>query len=140
MAVLAAGVLAGCTPSRHSTVFYEIDPRELRAVEERAIAQCTAARTDGRLPPYPFTTDGCSAWPDGSWQECCVEHDMAYWCGGAAENRRRADGLLRDCVAARGYPTTGGFMFLGTRVGGHPWLPLPWRWGYGWDWPYVYEP
>jgi hypothetical protein len=30
-------------------------------------------------------------------------------------------------------------MHFGTRLGGHPWVPLAWRWGYGWDWPYGYD-
>ena len=36
----------------------------------------------------PFTSDGCSSFPDGTpanqslWLECCVRHDLAYWRGG----------------------------------------------------------
>jgi hypothetical protein len=26
-------------------------------------------------------------------------------------------------------------MYIGVRIGGHAWLPTPWRWGYGWYWP-----
>jgi hypothetical protein len=33
-------------------------------------------------PTRAFLTDGCSWWPDGAWQECCVTHEIAYWCGG----------------------------------------------------------
>jgi hypothetical protein len=32
--------------------------------------------------PTVLTTDGCSPWPDGSWGQCCIDHDMDYWCGG----------------------------------------------------------
>jgi hypothetical protein len=135
-AALAAAVLAGCTPHRHAAVFYEKDPAELRALEERARERCAAARTDGRLPPYAFTTDGCSAWPDGDWGACCVEHDAAYWCGGSAEARAAADAGLRSCLARLDHPWMGNLMHFGVRIGGHPWLPFPWRWGYGWDWPY----
>jgi hypothetical protein len=137
--LVAAGILAGCTPARHAAVFYEMDPTRLRAIEERAVARCVSARTDGKLPPYPFTTDGCSAWPDGNWGQCCVEHDMAYWCGGGAKARSFADEALRDCVAGRGHPDTADFMYHGVRFGGHPLWPFPWRWGYGWDWPYRYD-
>ncbi|WP_216662021.1 hypothetical protein [Niveibacterium sp. COAC-50] len=39
----------------------------------------------------PFTTDGCSSFPDGTpwqqtlWLDCCVKHDIAYWIGGTKE-------------------------------------------------------
>src|SRR6478752_8077576 len=52
----------------------------------------------------PFTTDGCSDFPDGTpehpteWQHCCVAHDIAYWAGGERERRVQADAKLRDCV------------------------------------------
>jgi len=86
------------------------------------------------LPPAKFTTDGCSLWPDGSWQSCCFEHDMAYWCGGSAQLRKAADHTLKQCVIDSGSPLTGVIMGTGVRVGGLWLLPLPWRWGYGWPW------
>ena len=138
-AALTAALVAGCTPHRHADRFYEMDPAQLLALEQRAAAQCQTTRPDGRLPPHPFTTDGCSAWPDHTWSDCCVEHDIIYWCGGNAELRRRADGGLRDCVAQRGHPSVAEVMHFGVRLGGAPWLPFSWRWGYGWDWPYRYD-
>jgi hypothetical protein len=36
----------------------------------------------------PFTSDGCSVFPDGTalqqslWLQCCRAHDYAYWKGG----------------------------------------------------------
>lgn len=138
--MLAACAVAGCTPYRHAAVFYAMEPTELRLVEKRALERCAATRVDGRLPPYAFTTDGCSAWLDGDWTDCCVEHDAAYWCGGSAKARAAADEALRSCLARRGHPPVLDFVYLGVRVGGHPWLPFPWRWGYGWDWPYRYDP
>ncbi len=86
------------------------------------------------LPPREFTTDGCSIWPDASWVSCCHVHDIAYWCGGSAEQRKAADQLLRQCVADSGSPITGALMGVGVRAGGLWILPLPWRWGYGWPW------
>jgi hypothetical protein len=115
-----------------------MDPVQIRALEERAQAGCVA-RSSGALPPHAFTTDGCSAWPDGHWQLCCVEHDVAYWCGGGIETRRAADIALRTCVTQRGSPMIADLMYLGVRLGGMPWLPFPWRWGYGWDWPHHYD-
>jgi hypothetical protein len=137
--LLAALALGACAPYRHSSQFHELDPADLRALEQRATERCAAARSDGRLPQYAFTTDGCSLWPDGHWGECCIEHDYAYWCGGPARARAEADAALASCVARRGRPRTGALMELGVRLGGHPLWPFPWRWGYGWDWPYAYD-
>jgi len=45
----------------------------------------------------PFTTDGCSAFPDGTpahrdlWLNCCIQHDLAYWKGGTHTERLNAD-------------------------------------------------
>lgn len=78
--------------------------------------------------------------PDSDWVECCVSHDIAYWCGGTADERRTADRELGECVVDTGRPTLGWWMGKGVRVGGVPWAPTPWRWGYGRDWPTGYVP
>jgi hypothetical protein len=87
----------------------------------------------GVMPPYHFTTDGCSMWPDDGWVRCCVEHDMAYWCGGTSADRTRADATFRDCVSALHGAPMAWLMYASVRVGGAPWEPFPWRWAYGWD-------
>jgi len=81
----------------------------------------------------PFSTDGCSMFPDGKWRECCVEHDKAYWKGDPEdkEGRRKADLELMACVARKGYPFTAFVMYVGVRIGGSSWWPTSWRWGYG---------
>jgi hypothetical protein len=90
-------------------------------------------------PASAFTTDGCTLFPDGTWQGCCVQHDMLYWCGGSGAERRAADDLLRRCVSDHGGGTLEDtVMYWGVRIGGHPWLPTTWRWGYGWPWPRDY--
>lgn len=76
--------------------------------------------------------------PDSDWAQCCVDHDIAYWCGGSADERRSADLSLQACVAETGRPTLGWWMDKGVRMGGIPWTPTSWRWGYGWDWPTGY--
>ena len=49
----------------------------------------------------PFTTDGCSEFPDGTpahknlWLKCCVAHDIKYWAGGSYNDRLNADLELR---------------------------------------------
>ena len=94
----------------------------------------------------PFTTDGCSSFPDGTrdhedlWLQCCVAHDLAYWKGGTYGERKRADEELKDCVEQVGEPEIARLMLAGVRVGGTPYLPTSYRWGYGWPWPRSYRP
>lgn len=131
-----AGLLAACaacTPTRFHLQPYRDDPDAARALVQRAASACADARGPAGLPPHPFTSDGCSVWPDGTWADCCVEHDIAYWCGGTAQARQQADARLRECVAARRTGCLGGLMYAGVRIGGVPWQPFPWRWAYGWD-------
>ncbi|MEM9692403.1 MAG: hypothetical protein AAGA56_07650 [Myxococcota bacterium] len=86
----------------------------------------------------PFTTDGCSMFPDGTrsaptrWQHCCVEHDFAYYIAGTRAERRAADAALADCVEESASGALGNLMWAGVRLGGTPGLPTWWRWGYGW--------
>lgn len=105
------------------------------AVQTYAAAQCAGHEGDGVIPPHPFTTDGCSMWPDGTWRECCVVHDVSYWCGGP-EKRSIADRNLQACVRRKSTRANAFFMYLGVRLGGYRWWPFPWRWGYGYPWPY----
>ena len=93
----------------------------------------------------PFTTDGCSAFPDGTltrkqlWLDCCTEHDYVYWKGGTVQQRLDADVQLEQCVAVVGEPRIAAFMLAGVRVGGVPYLPTSFRWGYGWPYPGRYR-
>ena len=87
----------------------------------------------------PFTTDGCSMWVDGTlehpnlWRHCCVAHDKAYWLGGTADQRKRADEELEICVKQEQGAAMADYMYSMVRWGGHPdWL-TPYRWGYGWS-------
>lgn len=95
----------------------------------------------------PFSTDGCSMFPDRSlvskadWCSCCVAHDLAYWKGGTAEERLKADQELSRCVqAATGNQELAGLMFAGVRAGGGPYFFTPYRWGYGWPYGRAYKP
>lgn len=91
----------------------------------------------------PFTTDGCSSFPDGTiadnelWLECCVDHDYAYWKGGTYEQREEVDMTLRECVAEV-EKNVALLMHAGVRIGGTPLLPTTFRWGYGWSSPRPY--
>ena len=102
-----------------------------------------AVATAGDL--RPFTTDGCSSFPDGTsehqslWSACCVHHDVAYWKGGTYDERLAADEALAECVATIGKPKTAKLMLAGVRMGGTPYLPTSYRWGYGWPFPRGYK-
>ncbi|MEM7502204.1 MAG: hypothetical protein AAF417_09185 [Pseudomonadota bacterium] len=87
----------------------------------------------------PFTSDGCSLFPDSSligsadWCDCCFQHDIAYWQGGTAEERTLADEALRECVHAKTEDRRlADAMYQGVRVGGSPYFYNWYRWGYGW--------
>jgi hypothetical protein len=87
----------------------------------------------------PFTTDGCSLFPNGNpqhkslWLQCCIQHDMAYWKGGTRPERLAADLALEQCVNDLGEPEIARIMLAGVRAGGTPYLPSSYRWGYGWS-------
>lgn len=138
LVALAPLIGSACTPTRTT-----IDPPYRLAGVEYVSAQSLSEEVakvcpvaTGELPPRAFVTDGCSMWPDGGWRECCLAHDVQYWCGGADMNRRQADQALRSCVKELSGPAHGLFMYLGVRIGGHHLWPFGWRWGYGYDWPY----
>ena len=86
----------------------------------------------------PFTSDGCSLFPDGTyaqqslWMECCIRHDIAYWQGGTQAQRLAADQALEACVSQAGEPEIARLMLAGVRIGGSPYFPTWYRWGYGW--------
>jgi hypothetical protein len=94
----------------------------------------------------PFTTDGCSSFPNGTpqnqslWLDCCVRHDLAYWKGGTYQDRLDADLALEQCVATAGEPDIAAVMLRGVRAGGNPFLFTPYRWGYGWPFGRGYQP
>ena len=95
----------------------------------------------------PFTSDGCSLFPDGTikdrtkWCDCCLSHDIAYWQGGTEEERKKADEVLRACVLERTKDRNlAETMYLGVRAGGHPAFPTWYRWAYGWSYGRGYKP
>jgi len=139
--LVAAGCLA-CAPAYHRAAPYRNDPQRAAALERHAAEVCAASGTVNQ-PSERFFTDGCSWFPDGTWQGCCVEHDIAYWCGGSRRQRCAADRALADCVA-RSDPTwrgtvLGPLMRGGVGLGGAPWLPTYFRWGFGHAWPGGYD-
>ena len=95
---------------------------------------------------HPFASDGCSLFPDASlissddWCSCCFQHDLAYWRGGTAEERKAADQQLRNCVLQKtGNQALATMMYDGVRVGGSPYFYNWYRWGYGWSYDRKYQ-
>jgi len=95
-------VVCGCAaPTSHTPAIYQDDPVAGAALTLRAGRVCIESNgNEGIQPIRPFVTDGCSRYSDTEWNlSCCVEHDIAYWCGGDAEARLAADTEFGECVA-----------------------------------------
>lgn len=93
----------------------------------------------------PFTSDGCSFFPEGTnsekqlWLKCCIIHDYKYWMGGTKKEREFADKELKSCVKNLNYDTIAKMMYIGTRIGGHPDIDASFSWGYGWKYKRGYK-
>ena len=75
------------------------------------------------------------------WCSCCLAHDLAYWRGGTADERLKADQELKTCVfAASDNAELADLMLAGVRAGGGPYFFTSYRWGYGWPFGRLYEP
>ena len=103
---------------------------------------CSSGRFASNAPSAlrPFASDGRSLFPDGTfsdstkWQECCVEHDLAYWQGGTEQDRRNADSQLMMCILEQTADSKlVGLIYNAVRAWGTPAFPASYRWGYGWS-------
>ena len=96
------------------------------------------ATVGGPVPKNPpaisaFTSNGCSVFPEGDSFACCYVHDMVYWQGGTASDRRRADLALHQCVVnITGNYLASGMMYTAVSLFGMPGVPTRVKWGYGW--------
>lgn len=132
--VVGALLTAGCAVhTGHTIPPYGQQPAKALELEKLAIDECRASHAT--QPPFSFTTDGCSMWPDSDWVQCCVVHDRAYWCGGPFGERVAADRELQRCVEGSGHGFVAFLMRGGVFVGGAQLLRTPFRWGYGWPYP-----
>jgi hypothetical protein len=141
---LFALLLLACAPTYHRASPYRFDHAAAAAIETKARDRCRDLGFPAGEPTERFRTDGCSMWPDGmftgeTWQRCCVEHDMAYWCGGTRAMRKDADRELRECVGREYRSWMGAVMYPGVYLGGAPHVPAYWRWGYGHRYPKGYS-
>jgi hypothetical protein len=132
----------GCAPTYHRPPALRFDRPRAEALEAHAEATCRAKVGPEGVPRRRFVTDGCTLWADGwwtglSWQACCVEHDIAYWCGGPSDLRERADDELSRCVKKAYSGWLGAVMKVGTCALAGPYVPAHWRWGYGHGYPAV---
>ena len=100
---------------------------------------CFTACKNEEMKLSDFTSDGCSLFIDGTfedpdlWKECCLKHDIAYWQGGTEEEREAADTAFRECVKKKtGNAELAEVMYQAVRQGGEPYYPTWYRWGYGW--------
>ena len=100
---------------------------------------CQTAEDSNAIQLADFKSDGCSLFIDGTfknpelWKGCCVEHDVAYWQGGTAEEREAADLKFRECILEKtGDKALARVMYEAVRAGGSPHFPTWYRWGYGW--------
>ena len=106
-----------------------------------ALAQSADARTSVENNSiHNFTSDGCSMSPDGSvilvkteFIPCCVQHDVAYWAGGTAQQKLEADNNLRICITQNSNAFVGSIYYRSVRFAGGPHLPTAFHWGYGWE-------
>ncbi len=94
----------------------------------------------------PFTSDGCSLFPDAAligaddWCSCCFEHDLAYWRGGTRTEREAADSRLQACVLEKtDNEVLASAMYEGVKIGGSPYFYTWYRWAYGWSYERKYR-
>jgi hypothetical protein len=123
----------------HTVEPYRSDAYAAVKLEEHAAEMCRQTEPVRGVPEKIFVTDGCSVWIDGSWADCCVDHDVSYWCGGSRAQRKQADRELDLCVSEDSSGFIGSMMYMGVRMGGHPIWPTTWRWGFGRDYPAGYD-
>ncbi|MEL7451073.1 MAG: hypothetical protein AAFN78_17795 [Pseudomonadota bacterium] len=125
---------------RYTTILLRALAGSCLLVALSAIAACSPSEL------APFTSDGCSLFPDSSvmseqdWCLCCFEHDVAYWRGGTKQEREHADALLRQCILdTTGSEALATVMHEGVRAGGSPYFYNWYRWGYGWGYERKYQ-
>ncbi|MBX9768427.1 MAG: phospholipase [Bdellovibrionales bacterium] len=87
----------------------------------------------------PFSTDRCSYAIDGTWTDCCLQHDYGYWQGGSEADRLKVDDAFYSCMEkASDAVIAGGYYHAVRWFGGAQ--NASFRWGYGWKYPRALRP
>ncbi|MCO4754842.1 MAG: hypothetical protein KC478_10195 [Bacteriovoracaceae bacterium] len=81
----------------------------------------------------PFETDSCTYFIDGSWSECCVEHDIRYWMGGDEQQMDESDQKLKECVAEKSNNIWSTIIYQGVRLGHLSPIKSKYEWSWGWS-------
>ncbi len=81
----------------------------------------------------PFETDTCTFFIDGSWSECCIEHDVRYWLGGSQERMDESDLKLRKCVEEKSNNIWSSLIYQGVRLGHLSPIKSKYEWAWGWS-------
>jgi hypothetical protein len=109
------------------------------SLKEPSPGEALAEPSDSKMGLKPFSTDGCSLFPEGGllkpnlWCECCLAHDILYWKGGTRKEKEEADAQFNRCVTEKSNnKLLGNVMKLAVKMGGQPMFPTWFRWGYGW--------
>ncbi len=109
--------------------------------EVRALAVRTTLAAGKTVPPGDFVFDGCTLFPEQllglDLTRACLEHDIAYWAGGTAEERNVADLAFKTAVAEAGKAGTilAPLAYTGVYLFGNTWFTRIFNanWGFGWN-------
>jgi hypothetical protein len=84
-----------------------------------------------------FETDYCTGFPEGTffqpnlWKSCCFDHDLRYWFGGSKNEEKKADLILKQCVAKKAGSFYSNIMYYAVRTGHYSPIKHRLKWGWG---------
>ena len=108
--------------------------KDIATEEQKQYAKELCISRTGTHPEREFESNGCTLWPDWKIVDCCLKHDMDYWCGGDKKARAVSDREFRHCVK-KNLGAVNTILWVAVRIGGTNRIKTPWRWGYGFDFP-----
>ena len=111
------------------------------SAEQVDLAMRTSAEAGQAIPPKAFVFDGCTLFPDTiaglSLSDSCLAHDIAYWTGGTAGEKKQADQLFKQSIKDQGLlgKMVGPVVYAGVVIFGDTWLTRQFdaNWGFGWN-------
>lgn len=98
-------------------------------------------KNGNHVPPNTFIYDGCTLAPEGllgsDWSAACLMHDVVYWSGGTADEKKTADKTLYTGVRESGVAgaLVAPFVYGAVRIFGDTWLTRLFdaNWGFGYN-------